>query len=276
MENKGSNDKYSTVTLSIGGMQCQSCERKVAAALMGFAGVADATVDLAGQKAIVRYDSTKVRVKGLKKIIAAQGYTALETDANESERTENCCNQRMKWSSKPGSYLFGAMAALAIVAMYLAMNTLTADWYFAKIQFSEYRWWIITLAIGLGIQVTLFTRFRAQLRNTKMRAAKSSMAASGGVSTAAMMACCSHYLATVLPTLGVSFLSASAVASLEQYQAYFFLAGVLSSLFGIGLLLRLMAKHGMIQTEPLKSAFNIGLQRLNISRRYGNDNAKAF
>jgi cation transport ATPase len=276
MENKDHNDIYSTITLTIGGMHCQSCVRKVAAALMGFAGIADAAVDLTEQKAIVRYDSTKVRVKRLKKIIAAQGYTALETDANEIERTENCCNQRMKWSSKPSSYLFGAIAAFAIVAIYLAMNTLTADWYFAKIQFSEYRWWIITLATGLGIQVTLFTRFRAQLRATKMRAAKSSMAASGGVSTAAMMACCSHYLATVLPTLGVSFLSASAVASLEQYQAYFFLAGVLSSLFGIGLLLRLMAKHGMIQTEPLQSAFNVGLQRLNISRRYGNDNAKTF
>ena len=139
----------------------------------------------------------------------------------------------MKWSSKPGSYLFGAMAAFAIVAIYLAMNTLTADWFFAKIQFGEYRWGIITLATGLGIQVTLFTRFRTQLRNAKMQAAKSSMAASGGVSTAAMMACCSHYLATVIPTLGVPFLSAAAVASIAEYQVYFFLAGVLSCLIGI-------------------------------------------
>jgi mannose/fructose/N-acetylgalactosamine-specific phosphotransferase system component IIC len=143
-------------------------------------------------------------------------------------------------------------------------------------QFGEYQWWIITLAIGLGVQVTLFTTFRARLRDTKMRAAKSSMAATGGVSTAAMMACCSHYLAAVLPTLGVSFLSASAIASLEQYQAYFFLAGVLSSLFGIGLMLRLMEKHGMVHIGTLKGFNSLLQRRINTPRRYGNDNVKAF
>jgi mannose/fructose/N-acetylgalactosamine-specific phosphotransferase system component IIC len=143
------------------------------------------------------------------------------------------------------------------------MNTLTADWYFARIQFSEYRWWIITLAIGLGIQVTLFTLFRVHLRGQKMKAAKSSMAASGGMSATAMMACCSHYLATVIPALGVPFLSATAVASLAEYQTYFFLAGVISCLVGIGLMLRMMAKHGMIQNGILKSYLSFRLGRVS-------------
>jgi hypothetical protein len=142
------------------------------------------------------------------------------------------------------------------------MNTLTADWYFAKIQFSEYRWWILTLAIGLGIQVTLFTLFRAQLRGQKMRGAKTTMAASGGMSATAMMACCSHYLATVIPALGVPFLSATAVASLAEYQTYFFLAGVISCLVGIGLMLRMMEKHGMIQLDSLKNIFTFRLGRV--------------
>ena len=142
------------------------------------------------------------------------------------------------------------------------MKTLTADWYFAKIQFSEYRWWIITLAVGLGIQVTLFTLFRARLRGQKMKAAKSSMAASGGVSATAMMACCSHYLATLIPALGIPFLSATAVASLAEYQTYFFLAGVISCLVGIGLMLRMMEKHGMIRNPVLKNSFIFNLGRL--------------
>jgi hypothetical protein len=182
----------------------------------------------------------------------------------------------MKWSSKPRSYLLGAIAAVAIVGIYLGMNTLTADWYFAKMQFGEYLWWIIALAVGLGVQVTLFTRFRVHLRDTKMRAAKSSMAATGGVSAAAMMACCSHYLAVVLPTLGISFLSAPAVASLEQYQAYFFLAGVISSFFGIGLMLRLMEKHGMVKIGTLKNVIGLLRKRMDTSRRYENDNVEAF
>lgn len=182
---------------------------------------------------------------------------------NELRPVENCCAPPLRRSSKLRAYLFGMIAAFAIVGVYLTMNTLTADWYFAKMQFKDYRWWVIALAVGLGIQVMLFTMFRARLRGTRMKAAKSSMAATGGVSTAAMMACCSHYLAVVLPTLGMSFLSASAVASLEHYQVYFFLAGVLSSLFGIGLMVRMMVKHGMIRAESSKIFSSIGLRRFS-------------
>jgi predicted cobalt transporter CbtA len=105
--------------------------------------------------------------------------------------------------------------------------------------------------------VTLFALFRAHLRGKKKTAANSSMAASGGVSAVAMMACCSHYLATLIPLLGVSFLSATAVASLAQYQPYFFLAGVVSCLFGIALMVRMMRKHGMFRTGVPKVPMGI-------------------
>ncbi|UCE55209.1 MAG: heavy metal translocating P-type ATPase [Desulfobacterales bacterium] len=243
---------------------------------MSLTGVSEASVDLTEHQARIHYDSAIVSSSDLKMAVEAQDYTVLEAAANKTELTENCCIQLIKWPSKSRSYLYGAIAAVAIVGIYLGMNTLTADWYFARMQFGEYRWWIIALAIGLGVQVTLFTTFRARLRDTKMRAAKSSMAATGGVSTAAMMACCSHYLAAVLPTLGVSFLSASAVASLEKYQAYFFLAGVLSSLFGIGLMSRLMKKHGMLHIGTLKGFISLLQRRINTPGRYGNDDVKAF
>ena len=162
--------------------------------------------------------------------------------------TPECCGQVVNFSN-PRAYLLGVLASFGIVGMYLGMNTLTSDWYFARVQFIEYRWWIISLAMGLGIQVTLYTFFRAHLRGKKKTAANSSMAASGGVSAVAMMACCSHYLATLIPLLGVSFLSATAVASLAQYQPYFFLAGLVSCLFGIALMVRMMGKHGMFKVE---------------------------
>ena len=274
MKTQSSPDSQSTQKLNVSGMHCQSCVRRVEKALMSLTGVAKALVDLTEHLATIHYDSAKVSSSDLKKAIENQGYTVLESASNETELNQSCCAQPMKRSSKPFMYLIGSLAMVAIVGIYLGMNTLTADWYFAKEQFSKYRWWIIALAIGLGVQVTLFTRFRAQLRDAKMRAANSSMAATGGVSTAAMMACCSHYLATVLPTLGVSFLSASTVASLEQYQAYFFLAGVISSLFGIGLLLRLMEKHGMVRIGTLKGVIGLLRKRMNTSRRYGNDNVE--
>jgi uncharacterized membrane protein len=169
----------------------------------------------------------------------------------------------MRWFSYPHVYLLGVLVSFAIVGIYLIMNTLTSDWYFARVQFSEYRWWIMSLAIGLGIQVTLFTLFRAHLRGQKKTAANSSMAASGGVSVVAMMACCSHYLATLIPLLGISFLSATTVAGLEQYQSYFFLAGVVSCLFGIGLMVRLMRKHGMFRIGVPKVLMRIRPGRLS-------------
>jgi cation transport ATPase len=274
MDPQNNTTSHSIQNLIVKGMHCQSCAGRVEKALLALAGVFKASVDLSKHRALIQYDAGIVSLPDMQKAIENQGYKVLESNPDETELNQSCCRQPMKWSSKPYTYMIGILAMVAIVGIYLGMNTLTADWYFAKEQFSEYRWWIIALAIGLGVQATLFTRFRAQLRDAKMRAVNSSMAASGGVSTAAMMACCSHYLAAVLPTLGVSFLSASAVASIEQYQAYFFLAGVISSLFGIGLLLRMMEKHEMVRIGTLKSVFGLLQNRTIASRRYGNDNVE--
>jgi copper chaperone CopZ len=229
MEKKNNANIYSAVTLAISGMHCESCVGRVETALLRLAGVVDTEVDLAEHKAEISFDSEKVSVDDLKASVEAEGYHILDENKKGAD---------------------------------LGMNTLTADWYFARVQFSEYRWWILTLAIGFGIQVTLFTLFRAQLRGQKMRAVKSSVAASGGMSATAMMACCSHYLAAVIPALGVPFLSATAVARLAEYQTYFFLAGVISCLVGIGLILRMMEKHGMIRNPILKNFFTFRMARI--------------
>jgi cation transport ATPase len=263
MEKKDSANIYSAITLDIGGMHCESCVGRVETALLRLSGVTEATVDIAEHKANVRYNSAKVKIDDLKTSVEAEGYHILDENQKGSELRAECCNESsFTWFSNPRSYLYGVLASIAIVGVYLGMNTLTADWYFARVQFSEYRWWILALAIGLGIQVTLFTLFRAQLRGLKMRGVKSSMAASGGMSATAMMACCSHSLAKVIPALGVPFLSAAAVASIAEYQTYFFLAGVLSCLVGIVLMLRMMEKHGMIQFGNLKNYFSLKLDRI--------------
>ncbi len=251
MENPGNSDRNSTITLAIGNMQCQSCVRRIEGVLMRLSGVTEALVDLAEHKARITFDSAKTNIDQVKATIEAEGYRII--DEEKKEAIDRYCGRPIDWFSYPRAYLFGATASLAIIGIYLGMNTLTADWYFARVQFGEFRWWIIALAIGLGVQVTLFTLFRDNLRGHGLKAVKSSLAASGGVSTAAMMACCSHYLATIIPALGVPFLSASAVASLAEYQVYFFLAGVIACLFGIGLMLRMMNQHGMIRLEDLKN-----------------------
>ena len=262
MEKRDNTNRHSTTVLDIAGMHCESCAGRVETALLRLAGVVGAEVDLADHKAKITYDPERVGIDDLTASVVAEGYFIDKDKIRDFKSKMECWGQTFNWFSRPRSYLYGALASIAIVGVYLGMNTLTADWYFARVQFSEYKWWVIILALGLGVQVTLFTLFRAQLRGHKIGAAKSSMAASGGMSATAMMACCSHYLATVIPALGVPFLSAAAVASIAEYQTYFFLAGVLSCLVGIGLILRMMEKHRMIQFGNFKNYLSLKFDRV--------------
>jgi copper chaperone CopZ len=149
MENKDNANIYSAVTLDIGGMHCESCVGRVETALLRLAGVAGVEVNLANQNAKISFDSEKVSVDDLKTSVEAEGYHVADESEKGSELKAECCNESsFSWLSNRRSYLYGALASIAIVGVYLGMNTLTADWYFARVQFSEYRWWILTLAIG--------------------------------------------------------------------------------------------------------------------------------
>jgi hypothetical protein len=192
--------------------------------------------------------------------------------ASENLRIENKSDNLDKTINRPGllskqvfsppPLLIGAAAAIAVVGFYLGLITLVSDWYNARMQFEEYRWWILALAAGLGVQATLYSFLRIRLNGKNVKSAKSSLAASGGMSTASMAACCAHYLVAFLPALGLPFLSAAA-AGLAEYQVQLFLLGVLSNLFGIGVMLRVMQKNGIIPAGVLASYAPFGLRREN-------------
>jgi copper chaperone CopZ len=237
---------YTTASFVVDGMSCQACASKIEAALSGIPGVLRAAVNLAGSRATVSFDPARVSLNGLITAVEAAGYRLL-LEGEAKGGTEECSKSTRPRGpfAQPRPYLIGLAAALGVVGFYLGLITLTADWHFARSQFSEYQWWILALAAGLALQAILYTALRGQLMGRHKKAAKSSLAASGGVSTVSMAACCAHYLVVFLPALGLPFLS-TALASLDQYQSYFFLAGVISNLFGIGLMLRLLAKNGML------------------------------
>ncbi len=150
-----------------------------------------------------------------------------------------------RYGHKIYPFLIGAGASLGLIALYLGIMTLTADWYYAGIQFEEYRGWIIALSLGLGIQSTLFTLLRRGLKGGEKKTARSTLAASGGISTGSMIVCCLHHLTDVVPFLGFPILA----VTLQRYQTLFLLIGVLSSLFGISMMLRMMKKHGMVRLK---------------------------
>ena len=234
-------ERSNLVSFPIEGMNCRSCVNRIEDALSAQSGVIRAIVDFGRREASVHFDPHLVTPDALKMVIEEAGYRVPEKGGEPFQEEK----KEPRPFTRPRAFMFGIAASLGVVGFYLGLQTLTSNWHYALLQFEEFGVWIIALAVGLGVQVTLFSLFRAWHGGGSMKGAKCSLATSGGMSTTAMAACCSHYLALVLPALGLPFLS-TAAAGLANYQGYFFFAGVLSSLFGIGFMLRLMIRSGMI------------------------------
>jgi len=117
-----------------------------------------------------------------------------------------------------------------LLAVYGLVLTLVSGWTYMIDQFSGFGLYIVTLAVGFGIQVALYSYLRQMVHN---RAHGGVIAVSGTTSTVAMISCCTHYLVNVLPVLGATGL----VVFVSQYQVELFWFGILANLVGIGYML---------------------------------------
>lgn len=232
-------DHTAEALFRVSGMQCGACAARIHDALTKTEGVLHAQVSLREATAWVRYDPRCIHRGDLGAALAAAGYPAEESPRETRERSGDqrpASHRRMVWA---------AAAAVGVVGFYLGLITLTSNWSNAVYQFGEYGGWVLALALGLGVQVGLFVHMRAALAGARLKGAASGMAASGGMSGVAMALCCSHYLAAVLPAIGLPFFS-GALAGLVEYQTAFFVVGVVSNFLGIAYMVRLMLKSGLI------------------------------
>lgn len=134
------------------------------------------------------------------------------------------------------SVLSGVIGALSLISLYFLVLTLANSLSHAWQQFQNL-WYLITpLVLGFGAQVGLYIYLKQAMKIKNV--AKKELAASGTVSLGAMIACCAHHLVDILPILGLS----AVFLFLAQYQIWFLLAGILSNVFGIILLLRIYKK----------------------------------
>ena len=121
----------------------------------------------------------------------------------------------------------GLLASSLLLGVYFGVLTLVSGWGFPLEQFADFWHFIVALAIGFGVQVGLYTYLRSLARQC---AGTGKVAAvSGGTSAAAMISCCTHYLANIVPILGATGL----VALVGQYQVEFFWVGLLFNLAGV-------------------------------------------
>lgn len=125
------------------------------------------------------------------------------------------------------SSLLGLTGIFVLLAIYLLVLTAVSGWAFALSQFSAFWYFIVSLALGFGIQVGLFGYLRSAIRSHC--ASGRVLALSGTTSTAAMISCCAHYLTNIVPVIG----TAGFIAMVSQYQIEFFWLGLASNVAGI-------------------------------------------
>lgn len=125
------------------------------------------------------------------------------------------------------SLSYGILAAFMLFAVYFVILTLVSGWAFAQDQFSTYWYFIVSLAVGFGIQIALYNHIRNLVRSG--RGMGKIVGVSGTASTAAMISCCAHYLVNLVPIIGVT----GAITFIAQYQTELFWIGILFNLGGI-------------------------------------------
>jgi len=123
--------------------------------------------------------------------------------------------------------LAGIGASLALLGLYFGALTLVSGWDFTIEQFLTYRYFVVALAAGFGIQVGLFVHLKALVQGARKQGVV--LATSGTASTAAMVSCCTHYLANIAPIIG----AAGLVTFATQYQVELFWVGLAFNLAGI-------------------------------------------
>lgn len=121
--------------------------------------------------------------------------------------------------------LIGISASGALFTFYLLVASLLGGISFALDNFVKLWYWMTPLITGFGIQIGLFF----YVKNEMHRKATAQAAASTGISTTSMIACCAHHIADIAPFLGITALG----LFLTKYQSTFLLAGILSNILGI-------------------------------------------
>lgn len=136
--------------------------------------------------------------------------------------------------------LYGICGGLSLLLIYFSILSIANSLDHAWDEFVRLWYWIFILVFGFGIQIGLYVYVREFVKLQREKQPSSSMvAASGGVSTVSMIACCAHHLAEVLPLIGLSTLA----LVLNEFQLFFILIGVFSNFLGITMMLKIIQKH---------------------------------
>lgn len=128
-----------------------------------------------------------------------------------------------------------------LTLLYFGIVSLAESLQHAVDLFWEDRWFVLPIILGFGVQSALYIALKKQLFIPSAQTGPSGAitGTSGGVSTAAMVACCAHHAADVLPVLGLT----AAAAFLAEYRIAFMVVGLGMTIVGIGVMGAILVKE---------------------------------
>ena len=137
---------------------------------------------------------------------------------------------------------WGLLAGTLMLVLYAGVLSIANSPKHAFEQFLYMWYWLLPLIAGFSLQAGLFVYIRNRMLELKARGASGgSLAASGGMSASAMVACCAHHLTDLLPLLGLS----AAAIFITRFQSVFLLVGIVSNVLGIIYMLKVIQKNAL-------------------------------
>lgn len=135
----------------------------------------------------------------------------------------------------------GLMGAAMLTGLYFGIVSLAESPRHAVDLFWEDRWIVFPIIIGFGVQAGLYTILKKRLFVPVTTTGPSGplVGAGGTTSTIAMVACCAHHVADVLPILGLT----AAATFLAQYRIAFMFVGLGTTVFGILIMLVILFRE---------------------------------
>ncbi len=130
------------------------------------------------------------------------------------------------------------VAFLALLLFYFSIVTAVSGWQFAKAQFFAFWYFLVALAAGFGVQIGLYTYLKQEVKTINAAISGKPLAVTGTTSTLAMISCCSHHLANIIPILGI----AGALTIVAQYQIQLFWVGLAFNALGIAYIINKIIK----------------------------------
>lgn len=136
------------------------------------------------------------------------------------------------------AFLFGAAF---LSGLFLGIVSLVGGFDHARSLFWDERWVTFPMVTGFGIQAALYTILKKRLFAPVAQMGPSGVltGAGGGTSTVAMVACCAHHIADLLPVLGLT----AAATFLANYRNLFIAVGLGTTSLGIAVMLYILIRE---------------------------------